>query len=57
MEEQLRLPEIEKEEMQDKRRIAEMQMQFKMKELELEQLRLSKEKVERVPLELASSTK
>jgi hypothetical protein len=57
MEEQLRLSEIEKEEMQDKRRIAEMQMQFKMKELELEQLRLSKEKVERVPLELASSTK
>jgi hypothetical protein len=57
MKEQLRLSEIEKEEMQDKRRIAEMQMQFKMKELELEQLRLSKEKVERVPLELASSTK
>jgi hypothetical protein len=57
MEEQLRLSEIEKEEMQDKRRIAEMQMQFKMKELELEQLSLSKEKVERVPLELASSTK
>jgi hypothetical protein len=37
--------------MQDKRRFEEMQMQFKMKELELEQLRLSKEKVERVPLE------
>ena len=38
--------------MQDKRKIEEMQMQFKMKELALEQLRLSKEKVERVPLEL-----
>ena len=43
--------------MQDKRRIEEMQMKFKMKELELEQLRLSKEKVERVPLELPWSTK
>jgi hypothetical protein len=38
--------------MQDKIKIEEMQMQFKMKALELEQLRLSKEKVERVPLEL-----
>ena len=38
--------------MQDTRRIEEMQMQFKMKEFQLEQLRLSKEKVERVPLEL-----
>jgi hypothetical protein len=44
------LEEIEKEEMQEKRRIEEMQMQIKMKKLEIEQFMLSKEKKERVPL-------
>ena len=43
--------------MQEERRIEEMQMQIKMKELELEQFMLSKEKEERVPLVLPSSTK
>jgi hypothetical protein len=38
--------------MQEKRRIEEMQMQIKMKELELEQCMLSKGKEERVPLVL-----
>jgi hypothetical protein len=38
--------------MQGERRIEEMQMQIKMKELELEQFMLSKEKEERVPLVL-----
>ena len=49
--------EIEKEEMKEERRIEEMQMQIKMKELELEQSMLSKDKEERVPLVLPSSTK
>ena len=40
--------------MQEKRRIEEMEMQIKMKELELEQFILSKE---RVPVVLPSSTK
>jgi hypothetical protein len=40
--------------MQEKRGIEEMEMQIKMKELELEQFMLSKE---RVPLVLPSSTK
>ena len=44
--------------MQEKRRIEEMQMQLKMKELELEQFMLSKEEKEgRLPLVLPSSTK
>jgi hypothetical protein len=43
--------------MQEKRRIEEMQMQLKMKELELEQFMLSKDKEERVPLVVPSSTK
>ena len=43
--------------MQEKKRIEEMQMQIKMKELEFEQFMLSKEKEERVPLVLPSSTK
>jgi hypothetical protein len=43
--------------MQEGRRIEEMQMQLKMKELELEQCMLSKEKQERVPLALPSNTK
>jgi hypothetical protein len=43
--------------MQEERRIEEMQMQIKMKELELEQFMLWKEKEERVPLVLPSSTK
>jgi hypothetical protein len=38
--------------MQEKRRIEEMQMQLKMKELELEQFMLSNEKEERVSLVL-----
>jgi hypothetical protein len=42
--------------MQGERRIEEMQMQIKMKELELEQFMLSKEKEERVPLVLPSNT-
>ena len=37
--------------------IEKMEMQLKMKELELEQFMLSKEKEERVPLVLPSSTK
>jgi hypothetical protein len=41
--------------MQEERRIEEMQI--KMKELELEQFMLSKEKEERVPLVLPSNTK
>jgi hypothetical protein len=41
--------------MQEERIIEEMQL--KMKELELEQLMLSKEKEERVPLVLPSNTK
>jgi hypothetical protein len=45
------------QEMQEERIIEEMQMQIKMKELELEQFMLSKEKKERVPLVLPSSTK
>jgi hypothetical protein len=40
--------------MQEKRRIEEMQMQIKMKELELEQSMLSKEKEGRVHLVLPS---
>ena len=40
--------------MQEKRIIEEMQMQVKMKELELEQFRLSVEKEETVPLVLPS---
>jgi hypothetical protein len=43
--------------MQEKRRIEEMQMQIKMKELELEQSMLSKEKEGRVHLVLPSNTK
>jgi hypothetical protein len=43
--------------MQGERRIEEIQMQIKMKELELEQFMLSKEKEERVPLVLPSNTK
>ena len=43
--------------MQEDRRIEEMHMQLKMKELELEQFMLSKEKEERVPLVLPSNTK
>jgi hypothetical protein len=44
--------------MQEKRRIKEIQTQLKMKELELEQLMLSKEeKEERVYFVLPSSTK
>ena len=43
--------------MQEKRRIEEMQMQLKMKELDIEQFMLSKEKEERVSLVLPSSTK
>ena len=43
--------------MQEKRRIEEMQMRIKMKELEFEQFMLSKKKEERVPLVLPSSTK
>ena len=43
------------QEMQEERIIEEMQL--KMKELELEQLMLSKEKEERVPLVLPSNTK
>ena len=43
--------------MQEERRIEEMHMQIKMKELELEQFMLSKEKEERVPLVLPSNTK
>ena len=42
-------------EMQEERRIEEMEI--KMKELELEQFMLSKENEERVPLVLPSSTK
>ena len=42
--------------MQGERRIEEMQMQIKMKEFELEQFMLSKEKEERVPLVLPSNT-
>ena len=42
--------------MQEDRRIEEMHMQLKMKELELEQFMLSKEKEERVPLVLPSNT-
>ena len=38
--------------MQEKRRIEEMQMQIKMKELDLEQFMLSKEKEGRVHLVL-----
>jgi hypothetical protein len=41
--------------MQEERIIEEMQL--KMKELELEQLMLSKEKEEKVPLVLPSNTK
>jgi hypothetical protein len=43
--------------MQEERRIEEMHMQLKMKELELEQFMLSKEKEERVSLVLPSNTK
>ena len=43
--------------MQEERRIEEMQMQIKIKELELKQFMLSKEKEERVPLVLPSNTK
>ena len=43
--------------MQEERRIEEMHMQLKMKELELEQFMLSKEKEERMPLVLSSNTK
>jgi hypothetical protein len=43
--------------MQEERRIEEMHMQLKMKELELEQFMLSKEKEERVHLVLPSNTK
>jgi hypothetical protein len=43
--------------MQEERRIEEMQMQLKMKELELEQFMLLKEKEEIVPLVLPSSAK
>ena len=43
--------------MQEERRIEEMQIQIKMKELELEQFMLSKEKEEIVPLVLPSNTK
>ena len=43
--------------MQEKRRIEEKHMQLKMKELELEQFMLSKEKEERVSLVLPSNTK
>jgi hypothetical protein len=43
--------------MQEERRIEEMHMQIKMKELELEQFMLSKEKEERVSLVLPSNTK
>ena len=43
--------------MQEERRIEEMQMQLKMKELELEQFMLYKEeKEERVPLVLPANT-
>jgi hypothetical protein len=40
--------------MQEKRRTEEMEMQVKMKELELEQLRLSNEKQEIMPFVLPS---
>jgi hypothetical protein len=43
--------------MQEERRIEEMHMQLKMKELELEQFMLSKEKEERVSLVLPLNTK
>jgi hypothetical protein len=43
--------------MQEERRIDEMHMQLTMKELELEQFMLSKEKEERMPLVLSSNTK
>jgi hypothetical protein len=43
--------------MQEERRIEEMQIQIKMKERELEQFMLSKEKEEIVPLVLPSNTK
>jgi hypothetical protein len=43
--------------MQEETGIEEMQMQIKMKKLEIEQFMLSKEKKERVPLVLPSSTK
>jgi hypothetical protein len=41
----------------EKERIEEMQMQLKVKELDIEQFMLSKEKEERVSLVLPSSTK
>ena len=43
--------------MQEERRIKEMQIQINMKERELEQFMLSKEKEEIVPLVLPSNTK
>ena len=43
--------------MQVERRIEEMQMQLKMKELELEQFMLLKENEEILPLVLPSNTK
>ena len=43
--------------MQEQRSIEEMQMQLQIKELELEQFMLSKEKEGRVPLVLPSNTK
>jgi hypothetical protein len=42
---------------QEKRKAGEMQMQLRMKECEIQQCRLSKEKDERVPLALSSLQK
>ena len=43
--------------MQEERKIEEMQMQLKMKKLELEECTDSKEKEEKVPFVLPSNTK